>query len=596
MRILIINITRFGDTLQMQPLIRALKNDGHEIAIACLENFVNVICLLQGVSHVFPIPASRMLRHLKEENGAQWLKSLIGLEDYIVNIRDNFDPERIINLTPLPSARLLSKRIGQEGRKDDRKSFAPVYGFTFDEKGYSNNTNAWATYMEAVTLNRVSSPLNLADLFTLIAGESLHTKGAQCAEIAPLEQRYIDNAIELINNLPLDNENLIPTENVSLTTSPCVTIQNAEDKLELSHKYVALQLGASREIRQYDIRHFAKLSALLAEKGFSPIIVGAPNEEHLALEFHEHGGIAKNAIGKTSIEELAALLKQCELLITNDTGTMHLAAAVNTPILGIFMATAQPWDTGAISTDACFVETRMPCHPCDFNTPCPNNNICRTSVCPEIIAEIALKRLINNEWGQFFSDTTRVWKSVRDKEGFLMLEAMDVLDKNARLALYTMQREVYKNLVARLQIALGGAKDTNDLDSRHIPLNAKLDRENLKDVPLPEYSMDYVLLVKPSERLKLKEKLSRLLELFLLLRQQGKLLGSVPKMSQMFLATNQQVIDTFKSIPYLVPLAYMWKFGMEKYGSKLEDFFNFSFIIQEVIQSWLLAISEESSS
>ncbi len=593
MRILIINITRFGDTLQMQPLLRALKNDGHEVGIVCLENFVDVICLLDGVSHAFPIPASNMLRFLKEDNAKNWLNSLVTLEDFIKNIKKEFDPERIINLTPLPSARLLSRRLGQEGRKDNRKIFPPVYGFTFDDQGYGNNTNAWATYMEAVTLNRISSPLNLADLFTLIAGESLHTTGAQNPQIAPLDEIALKKARNLCNTMVIENAQLINNESLAKANTSYLNTPKSNVQDDNSLKYVALQLGASMEKRQWDIAHFAKLSHMLAEKGFTPIIVGAPNETALATEFLQHGGIAKNAIGKTNIEELAALLKQCMLLVTNDTGTMHLAAAVNTPILGIFMATAQPWDTGAISTDACFVETRMPCHPCDFSTRCPYNNACRTSVVPDIIADIVIKRLTTGQWGQHFSETTRIWKSIRDKDGFLMLEAMDVLDKNARLALYTMQREVYKNLVERLQLALSGNKNANDLDSRHVNLDAKINREYLKDFSLPEFSMDYVQIVKPSERAKIKEKLSSLLELFFLLKQQGKLLGSVPKMSQMFLATNQNIIDTFKSLPYLVPMAHMWKFGMEKYGMNLDDFFNFSSIIQEVLETWLKAISED---
>ena len=43
---------------------------------------------------------------------------------------------------------------------------------------------------------------------------------------------------------------------------------------------------------------------------------------------------------------LAAVLRQSRLIVTNDTGTMHLAAGLGVPVLALFLATAQPWDTG----------------------------------------------------------------------------------------------------------------------------------------------------------------------------------------------------------------------------------------------------------
>jgi heptosyltransferase-2 len=72
---------------------------------------------------------------------------------------------------------------------------------------------------------------------------------------------------------------------------------------------------------------------------------------------------ALSLAGRTSLPTLAALLRRCRVLITNDTGTMHLAVAVGTPVISLFGSTAPEW-TGPLGEHDQVIRKELPCAPC----------------------------------------------------------------------------------------------------------------------------------------------------------------------------------------------------------------------------------------
>lgn len=68
-------------------------------------------------------------------------------------------------------------------------------------------------------------------------------------------------------------------------------------------------------------------------------------------------------IGKTTLRESAALMHFCSILITNDSGLLHLAASINTSSISIFGPTA-PWDKAPIGGKHKFLYKQLPCSPC----------------------------------------------------------------------------------------------------------------------------------------------------------------------------------------------------------------------------------------
>jgi heptosyltransferase-2 len=100
-----------------------------------------------------------------------------------------------------------------------------------------------------------------------------------------------------------------------------------------------------------------------------------------------------NLAGRTTLRELAAALKSCRLLLTNDTGPMHLAAAVGIPVVVPFGSTA-PEMTGPVWSPAAQIlrAPGIPCSPC-FRRECPIDFRCMRRITPDEVVAAALRAM-----------------------------------------------------------------------------------------------------------------------------------------------------------------------------------------------------------
>lgn len=118
------------------------------------------------------------------------------------------------------------------------------------------------------------------------------------------------------------------------------------------------------------------------------LLFGAPHDLPLCEEIARAiGGSAVNLAGRTSLRDLMGLLKQCQVLLTNDTGPMHLAAALGTPVVVPFGSTS-PVLTGPGSPGDPrhrLLTADTPCAPC-FLRACPIDFRCMTGITPERMA------------------------------------------------------------------------------------------------------------------------------------------------------------------------------------------------------------------
>lgn len=104
----------------------------------------------------------------------------------------------------------------------------------------------------------------------------------------------------------------------------------------------------------------------------------------------------RNLTGQTSLRELCALLKLCRVLLTNDSGPMHVAAALGTPVVVPFGSTSPeltgpglPGDTGHR-----LLKSGAPCSPC-FRRECPIDFRCMTGISVERVVEAVLQTALN---------------------------------------------------------------------------------------------------------------------------------------------------------------------------------------------------------
>lgn len=138
---------------------------------------------------------------------------------------------------------------------------------------------------------------------------------------------------------------------------------------------------------------FAELGRRLSGKLNASLLLFGKEEErpaaHEVLQKAKGSGI--DFVGKTRLLQLAALLERCHLLVTNDTGTMHLAAAVGTPVVALFGSTP-PGMTGPWGSNHQVISKDVDCSPCMKRT-CPTNHRCMDLITVEEVEEVVERKL-----------------------------------------------------------------------------------------------------------------------------------------------------------------------------------------------------------
>ena len=114
-------------------------------------------------------------------------------------------------------------------------------------------------------------------------------------------------------------------------------------------------------------------------------VADAESAEKIASKLGES---CVNRVGKTSLEELISELRECRALLTNDTGTMHLAALLGVPVVAIFGST-EPRLTGPLGDGHRVVRHHVECSPC-FLRECPIDFRCMNAVTAEEVANAVL--------------------------------------------------------------------------------------------------------------------------------------------------------------------------------------------------------------
>lgn len=122
--------------------------------------------------------------------------------------------------------------------------------------------------------------------------------------------------------------------------------------------------------------------ALVDKYGAKVLIFGSQQEHGITAEIEGLSGVPiVNLAGKTTIRGLMALLKHCTLFITNDSGPMHIAAALGVPVVAIFGST-DPVKTGPMGDNHIIIKKDVNCSPC-FKRTCPTDMKCMELITEE---------------------------------------------------------------------------------------------------------------------------------------------------------------------------------------------------------------------
>ncbi len=353
MEILVINLMRLGDLIQAGPVLRRLRAEHPRARLTFLvmDIFKDPALLLDGVDRLLLFPSLTLAAALDKRGG--WSEACSRMCAWF---DENLSPppDLVINLTPNLLGAILTFATG--GRE--------LRGFVVDTTRRGYTSPSWASYAMVVSKARTANPFNLVDLF--VRGASLTPDGVGLqVTIPPEAQLEADAAIK------------------ALALAPGTAL-------------VGLLPGASTPERQWPAANFAQTARLLREAHRCHFFIfGSSQEEALGEVIRSQLPAAEvtHCQGRTSIPLLAGHLKRLDLLLTNDTGPMHLAAAVGTPVLAIFLAAARVLDTGPVGEGHIAIEPDLDCHPC--LAPCSHPR-CHAVVAPEAVAGLGLHLLEKN--------------------------------------------------------------------------------------------------------------------------------------------------------------------------------------------------------
>lgn len=131
-------------------------------------------------------------------------------------------------------------------------------------------------------------------------------------------------------------------------------------------RWLGINPGARWDNKRWPAEHFAELVRQLAagDASFRFALFGGSDDWSLAETILRAApDRCVNFAGRTTLPELIELLRRCELLVTNDTGPMHLAAAMRKPVVSLFGPT-RPDQTGPYGQEAFALRHPLPCAPC----------------------------------------------------------------------------------------------------------------------------------------------------------------------------------------------------------------------------------------
>ena len=155
--------------------------------------------------------------------------------------------------------------------------------------------------------------------------------------------------------------------------------------------FATLFVGSRWESKGWFPAQMSSCAKLLQQRyGLSVVLLGSKEDATLATQVEiPRGQVITNLVGGTSLREAIGIIAKARIAVGPDTGLMHIAAAVGTPVVSLWGATS-PRRTGPYGFGDLAIQGRAPCSPC-YRKRCPIGRVCMQSIdVEEIMAKIEM--------------------------------------------------------------------------------------------------------------------------------------------------------------------------------------------------------------
>src|SRR6266704_1170304 len=160
-------------------------------------------------------------------------------------------------------------------------------------------------------------------------------------------------------------------------------------------RLAALAPGAAHATKRWPVAHWSALVEHLRAAGYRPLVVGGPEDRGLAQQLVA-GGAAASTAGEFSLQETGALLARARVVVSGDTGVMHMATGVGAPVVALFGPTVAPFGFFPYRAPSVVLQRDLDCRPCSATgtATCPlGHHRCLADIAPADVAA-AVHRLV----------------------------------------------------------------------------------------------------------------------------------------------------------------------------------------------------------
>jgi len=146
-------------------------------------------------------------------------------------------------------------------------------------------------------------------------------------------------------------------------------------------KMIALAPGTNWETKKWREDAFAEVARHFLQKGLSVCLIGSERDRAVCAQVAGLAPDTVNLAGETTLSELAALIRRATICLTNDSGAMHLAVALDRPVVSVFGPTDPIWAGPYRRSDA-VLRADLPCSPCYLRqlSRCTHGHACMQNV------------------------------------------------------------------------------------------------------------------------------------------------------------------------------------------------------------------------
>lgn len=359
MKITVVQSSRLGDIVQTFHALKVLKGmySGSEISIFVWERFSDALCQLDIVDNIYFYDEKHLRAALKGQGTI--IEKYNRVYRYLQEISAMPEQDLLINLSVSNEAGHIIASVLKS-----KKKIGPFYIKNRSRVVLDSHSAFFLSTGVARKYNR----MNLVDI------HNIYTEGFPFKQVFKpviiLDHGSEEKLKRLFDNYSIDN----------------------------NKDAIGIVFSASDSRKAWNVHGYGTLADMLASKyNMNIFLIGTQAERkkgEAIKDISKNPGIY-NFAGETDIKMIFNLIRKMKLIITNDTGPMHIAAVLGVPVINISLGCVYFRETGPYLSNSLIVTPAIECSPCPFDYRCPHMQ-CHRFISPEFIFQLS-KRSITGE-------------------------------------------------------------------------------------------------------------------------------------------------------------------------------------------------------